>query len=130
MSELTFQTVNQWTIARFRGSTLTDPHIIERANRELQQRIDTLPLRARVLINFADVEFVSSQVISLLLGANHKMAEKSGTLKLCEVNPKILQALQITGLLDQFSIARHEADVVGKAKRTKAVASSEVGWLD
>jgi anti-anti-sigma factor len=131
MAEISFQTVKQWTIARFEGSVLTDSQLIERAREEISRRISILPLRCRVLINFKGVEFVSSQVIGLLLDANRRIEEKSGTLKLCHVTPKIREALHITGLIDKFDIARREVDVVGKLQRkTAAVSADDVGWLD
>jgi anti-anti-sigma factor len=131
MAEISFQTFKEWTIARFCGATLTDSQLIERASSELTERIATLPLRANLLINFRSVEFVSSQVIGLLLNANRLMIEKSGTLTLCRVTPKIREALHITGLLGQFEIAKSESAVVGRVKRTKTqVTAAEVGWLD
>lgn len=131
MAELTFRTINSWTIARFRGATLTDSRMIERASNELTERIDAMPLRGMLLINFKGVEFVSSQVIGLLLNAQSRISEKAGTLKLCKVSPKIREALHITGLLEKFSIAKSEIDVVGALKRGKASTPlSEVGWLD
>jgi anti-sigma B factor antagonist len=131
MAELTFRTYKAWTIARFRTASLTDSQMIERASNELAERIATLPLRALVLINFRGVEFVSSQVIGLLLDANRRISEKRGTLRLCRVSPKIRQALHITGLLNQFTIVKSESSVVGRPKRPKAqLTATEVGWLD
>jgi anti-anti-sigma factor len=131
MAELTFRTIDHWTIARFQGSTLTDSRIIERASAELTEHIAKMPLRPMLLINFKSVEFVSSQVIGLLLHANKKIAEKSGTLILCRVSPKIREALEITGLLGQFKMARSETEVVGPIDRISSRAgSAEIGWLD
>jgi anti-anti-sigma factor len=131
MAELVFQTFNQWTIARFQSATLTDSQMIERASRELDERIALLPLRPMLLLNFRGVEFVSSQVIGLLLNARQKITEKSGTLTLCHVTPKIREALQITGLLSQFTIAKSESAVVGRVKRvTIPLTAAEVGWVD
>ena len=131
MAELTFRTIDHWTIARFESSTLTDSQVIERASVELTERIAKMPLRPMLLINFKTVEFVSSQVIGLLLNANKKIAEKSGTLMLCRVSPKIRQALEITGLLGQFTMARSETEVIGPVARTSSRAgASDIGWLD
>ena len=131
MPELTFRNVDHWTIARFGGATLTDSQVIERASEELTERIATMPLRPMLLINFKGVEFVSSQVIGLLLNARKKIAEKSGTLTLCRVSPKIREALHITGLLGQFNVARSETAVVGAVKRDSAWAGpADIGWLD
>jgi anti-anti-sigma factor len=131
MAEITFRTIDHWTIARFESSTLTDSQVIERASIELTERIAKMPLRPMLLINFKSVEFVSSQVIALLLNANKKIAEKSGTLMLCRVSPKIRQALEITGLLGQFTMARSETEVVGPIARSSAGAgASDIGWLD
>jgi anti-anti-sigma factor len=131
MAELTFRTIDHWTIARFHGTTLTDAHVIERASNELCERIAKLPLRAMLLINFKGVEFVSSQVIGLLLAANKQIADKSGTLMLCRVSPKIREALHITGLLGQFKIGKSETSVIGPVQRTTSRAgAAEIGWLD
>ena len=128
MAELIFRTSKSWTIARFRSATLSNSHMIERASDELTQRIATLPLRAMVLIDFQGVEFVSSQVISLLLNADKNVCKKAGTLKLCHVSPKIREALHITGLLDQFTIVKSESAVLGPPERAKArVSATELG---
>ncbi len=131
MAELIFQTSASWTIARFRSATLTDANLIERASAELTERIAKLPLRGMLLINFRGVEFVSSQVIGLLLTAKAHINKKSGTLMLCRVNPKIREALHITGLLNQFSISESETAVVGKREAVSTTGSPiDVAWLD
>src|SRR5437764_11154588 len=108
MPELVFQTVKPWLIVRFQSASLTDPHLIEKATVELTDQLDPLPLRPMVLMNFRGVEFVSSQVIGLLLHARAKVTAKSGTLVLCRVCPKIREALHITGLDKQFTIEESE----------------------
>jgi anti-anti-sigma factor len=131
MAELSFRTIDHWTIARFHGTTLTDAQVIERASNELSERIAKLPLRAMLLINFKGVEFVSSQVIGLLLTAQKQIAEKSGTLMLCRVSPKIREALHITGLLGQFKIGNSETSMIGPIERSVSSAgTAEIGWLD
>ena len=72
MPELLFQTVKPWLIVRFQSASLTDAHLIEKATLELTDQLEPLPLRPMVLMNFRGVEFVSSQVIGLLLHARTK----------------------------------------------------------
>ena len=125
-----FQFVKPWTIVRFAATALTDSAHIERVNDELDARIEKLPLRAMVLINFRGVEFVSSQVLGILLNAKAKIGAKSGQLVICRVSPVLREALEITGLIKQFTVEESETEVVGVQPSKKVGKhAAEVGWL-
>ena len=131
MSDVIFQFAKPWTIVRFASNALTDSAHIERVNAELEARIEKLPLRAMLLINFRGVEFVSSQVLGLLLNAKSKIAEKSGKMVICRVSTKLREAMEITGLIKQFTIEESESAVVGtRPSRRAPQAVAEVGWVD
>jgi anti-anti-sigma factor len=135
MSDLKFEFVEHWLIVRFRTYSLSDLAQIDRIGRALAERIDALPLRPRVLLNFKRVEFVSSQVIGMLLDAKDRVAAKGGEIVLARLNPKIREALRITKLDQKFRIVDTSADVIPRPSRrrtsiTTASGSSEVAWVD
>ena len=123
MPELIFQTASPWIIVRFGSSALTDAAHIDRVNGELDARIASLPDQCHVLINFRGVEFVSSQVLGILLNARAKVQAKSGTLVICRLSPKLREALEITGLTKQFTIEESETAVVGNRPPTRTPPS-------
>lgn len=57
-----------------------------------------------LIINFATVEFLSSAVLGLLIRVSKRTIEADGTLKLCEINPRIFEVFKITGLNRVFDI--------------------------
>ena len=131
MPELIFQTADPWLIVRFQGAALMDSHLIARASAELSERLRQLPPRPKVLLNFRGIEFVSSQVLGLLLTARTQVGTLRGTLVLCRVSPKIREALHIAGLTKQFTIEESETAVVGERKAAeKPKGPNDVGWLD
>jgi anti-sigma B factor antagonist len=68
----------------------------------LQERMASIPLRAtqRLIFDLADLRFMDSAGIAVLLGA----AEKVSGVSLRDPSPIIRRVLEITGLFDVFTI--------------------------
>lgn len=96
---------------------------------ETDQLLMALPERGQVAISFAGVDFVSSQVIGLLLGIRDQVRKKHGTLVLCKVGKHVLDVLRITKLDRQFTISDSLSAVVGKRKVNPG-RTSDVNWID
>jgi anti-sigma B factor antagonist len=89
-------------------ATLTDEKILEQADIEaLEASIMPLVKQAgkiNLVISFADVKFLTSAVLGLLIRVSKKVYESDGQLKLCCIDPKILEIFKITRLDKVFDI--------------------------
>ena len=77
--------------------TTTSPELKQLLS-ETMDSIDTLTL------DFADLEYVSSAGLRVLLTAHTAMAKKGG-MKLLHVNEEIMDSLAVTGLANVLNIA-------------------------
>lgn len=96
-------------------TTLTDEKILEQA--DIQALEDSImPLiessdEINLVIDFSKVKFLTSAVLGLLIRISKKVYESGGRLKLCSIDPKILEIFKITRLDRVFDICedRYEA---------------------
>ena len=58
----------------------------------------------KVILDFSNVQFLSSSVLGLLIRISKKIYEQNGQLMLCDINPKILSIFKITRLNEVFDI--------------------------
>jgi anti-sigma B factor antagonist len=58
----------------------------------------------RLLMDFCNVQFLTSSVLGLLIRLNRKVFQSEGRLRLCSVDPKILEIFKITRLDKVFEI--------------------------
>jgi anti-anti-sigma factor len=59
---------------------------------------------ANIVIDFSNVQFLSSTVLGLLIRISKKVNENRGRLKLCCISPKIFDIFRITRLDEIFDI--------------------------
>ncbi|HEX8341914.1 MAG TPA: STAS domain-containing protein [Tepidisphaeraceae bacterium] len=129
MSFATVSQVNQWTVIRFSTDRLTDPFTVNEITTQLERAAATLPLRCQVAVSFSGVEFVSSQVIGLLLGLRETVTRRHGTLVLCKLGKHVLDVLKITKLDRQFTISDSLSKTIG-IREKRARRAAEVEWMD
>ena len=89
-------------------ATLTDENILQA---EQVQSLEStfLPLveqngAIRLVIDFSNVRFLTSSLLGLLIRLNKKIYENQGRLRLCSIDPKILEIFKITRLDTVFEI--------------------------
>lgn len=66
----------------------------------------------KLVLDFSDVEFISSAMLGKLITANRMMKEKGGVLRLCEICPNIRTILKYTCLEQILDIQDTQADAV------------------
>ena len=64
--------------------------------------------RGSILLNFSDVEFLSSAALGKLITLDKKVKAAGGKLKLCNIRPQIYEVFAITKLNNLFDI--HETE--------------------
>ncbi|MDD5134510.1 MAG: STAS domain-containing protein [Phycisphaerae bacterium] len=86
--------------------TLTDEKLLE--DEDIKALEDSvMPLidgAVNIVIDFSNVQFLSSAVLGLLIRISKKVNENKGRLKLCCINPKIFEIFKITRLNEIFDI--------------------------
>ena len=57
-----------------------------------------------LILDFSNVQFLSSAVLGLLIRISKRIYEREGQLRLCNINPKIYEIFKITRLNKIFDI--------------------------
>lgn len=123
--------VNHWMVVRFEASRLTDPMTVAEIQKALEEAVAPLPLRAQIAIDFSKVEFVSSQVIGMMLGLRDQIARKHGTLVLCKLGKHVLDVMKVTRLDRHFTFSDSVSKTVGvKEKAQSRRGGNDVEWMD
>lgn len=89
-------------------ATLTYEKILEEADIQAIENtliplIDQNP-GIKLVLDFKEVQFLSSAVLGLLIRISKKIYESNGQLKLCNINDKIFQVFTITRLDRIFDV--------------------------
>lgn len=90
--------VEPWTVVEVRTASLMDPIELERIGQALYHLVDAEDKRL-LIIDFAAVQYVSSQAIGIVMTLHKKLAAlKHSELILCGVGEKLMQVIKITRL--------------------------------
>ena len=66
----------------------------------------------KIVLDFANVQFLSSAVLGLLIRISKKVYQKNGQLRLCSIHPKIFEVFKITRLDKVFEIYQNREEAV------------------
>lgn len=86
---------------------LDESNIVEIAN-DLFDLVDKNK-GIKLLLNFGNVQYLSSTVLGKLITLNTRVNEDAGKLVLCAIRPQILEVFKITKLTKLFDIVDDEA---------------------
>lgn len=101
----------QVSVVRFKDQKMIDPEAIHELGEELFTLVEN-DSRKKILINFSNVEFLSSAALGKLI-TFEKKAKRNGTqLMLTNIAPEIYQVFTITNLHKLFKIKDTEADAL------------------
>ena len=103
--------VGEVTVVRFKDRRILDASNIEELGIELFELIEQED-RKKLLLNFADVEFLSSAALNKLIILDKKIKSGGGKLKLTDLRPEIHEVFVITRLNQLFDIHDEEADAL------------------
>ena len=88
--------------------SFTDEKILEESDiKALQDSIMSVveqTERIKLILDFGNVQFLSSAVLGLLIRLSKRIYEHDGQLKLCNITPKIFEIFKITRLTKTFDI--------------------------
>lgn len=95
--------VNGVTIARFTDKKILDESNIQIIGNQLFQLIDD-EHRKKLVLDFSNVEYLSSAALGKLLTLDKKVKAFQGALRLCTIRKDILEVFKITRLDKVFKI--------------------------
>ena len=99
------------TIVRFKDRRILDRLVIEELGQELYALVK-VDKRNRLLLNFADVQLLSSEALGKLISLDVKVAEAEGMLRLCNIQPMLWEVFRITNLVEKFVIRDEQEEAL------------------
>ncbi len=98
-------------VVHFHDSKITGELAISGLGDELYAVVDR-PDCQKLVLDFSNVDFLSSAMLGKLVTINRKMKEKDGILRLCGVCPNIRLIFKYTALDTIFDIRDTQSDAV------------------
>ena len=95
--------VGDVTVARFIDKKILDENNIQKIGNQLFGLIDE-DARRKIVLDFSNVEYLSSAALGKLITLNNKMKKAKGKLRLCGIRPDIYEVFAITKLNTVFDI--------------------------
>jgi anti-sigma B factor antagonist len=95
------------TVVNFVDKKILDEQNIQHIGEQLFGLVEQDGL-SRLLLNFGNVEYLSSAALGKLITLNKKVKDASGKLILCNISPQIFEVFEITRLDKFFKIEKDE----------------------
>jgi anti-sigma B factor antagonist len=108
---LTMSDVGDVTVVRFVDRKILDELNIQELGQELFQLVEE-DNKTRLLLNFQQVEFLSSAALGKLITLDKKVKAHGGKMKFSNIRPEIYEVFAITKLNKLFDIKDDEADAL------------------
>jgi anti-sigma B factor antagonist len=105
------------TVVKFTDRRILDEHNVQAIAKELSHLVEDLG-RRKLLLNFTNVEYLSSAALGKLIRLNKKLKAVGGRLVLCNIRAEVYEILETTKMNHLFEMQRQDdADpVVGLAE--------------
>ena len=101
----------QVTVVTFIDSKIIDEAEIQELGQELYDLVER-DGRKKIVLNFSNVEFLSSAALGKLIGFDKRVKQHSAELILSNIRPEIYEVFAITKLTKLFEIKDDEADAL------------------
>ena len=101
---LEVEDVGDIAVVNFVDKKILDEQNIQMIGDDLFRLVDELG-RRKVLLNFGNVEFMSSAALGKLITLHRKLQAVQGKLVLCNIAKSIMEIFEITKLNKMFTIA-------------------------
>jgi anti-sigma B factor antagonist len=101
----------QVSVVTFVDSKIIDEAEIQELGQELYDLVER-DQRQKILLNFTNVEFLSSAALGKLIGFDKRVKQHGAELILSNIRPEIYEVFAITKLTRLFQIKDDEADAL------------------
>ena len=102
-SHLRIKRSNEVSVVEFADRKILEELSIQEIGEELHQVVES-QAGIKLLLNFKNVDHLSSAALGMLITLNKKVKEQSGDLKLSDINRQIFEVFKITRLNRVFDI--------------------------
>ena len=99
------------SVVQFKDRKILDESNIQELGREMFSLIEQDGCQ-KLLLNFSNVEFLSSAALGKLIALDKKVKAQKGVLKLSNIRPEIYEVFAITRLNKLFDIHDDESDAL------------------
>ncbi|MFA5238486.1 MAG: STAS domain-containing protein [Phycisphaerae bacterium] len=96
--------VDKATIVTFTDEKILEEKDLQALQESIMSVIESAAGGINMILDFQNVQFLSSAVLGLLIRISKKVYEQDGQLKLCGIAPKIYRIFKITRLTKIFDI--------------------------
>jgi anti-sigma B factor antagonist len=104
---LEVEDIGDVTVVNFTDRKILDEQNIQIIGEQLFSLVDESG-RRKLLLNFGNVEYLSSAALAKLITLNKKLQAAGGRLILCNIDPQIREVFEITRLNKLFTIHDEE----------------------
>ena len=104
---LEVEDIGEVTVVNFTDKKILDEQNIQLIGEQLFRLVDELG-RRKLLLNFRNVEYLSSAALGKFITLNKKVNAAGGRLILCGIDPQIYEVFEITKLNKLFVIHKDE----------------------
>jgi anti-sigma B factor antagonist len=102
-SHLRIKRAEDVSVVEFADRKILEELSIQEIGEELHQVVESEP-GIKLLLNFKNVDHLSSAALGMLITLNKRVREQSGDLKLSDINRQIFEVFKITRLNRVFDI--------------------------
>jgi anti-sigma B factor antagonist len=100
---LELEEVGEVTVVSFVDKKILDEQNIQIIGEQLFDLVDN-QAKKKILLNFSNVEFLSSAALGKLITLNKKVGTSGGKLAMCKIAKEIMEVFEITKLDKLFKI--------------------------
>ena len=104
---LEVESIGEVSVVSFTDKRILDEQNIQAIGEQLFGLVDNQGQK-KLLLNFSNVEYLSSAALGKFITLNKKVAAAGGKLVLCDIDPTILEVFTITRLDKLFNIQKDE----------------------
>ncbi len=94
-------------VVSFIDREIFDEYIIQKIGEDLFSLVDELG-KKKVLLNFSDVEYMSSLALGKFLTLQHKLKNTGGKLGMCCIEDEVYETFELTKMNRLFDIQKEE----------------------
>ncbi len=116
---LLVEPVNEVTVITFRDKKILDEAVIQEVGDALFDLVNK-QYKTKLLLNFENVEYLSSAALGKLITLNKRVKEENGELKLCNIINEIYEVFRITKLNRLFEIYDDMEQALRRFKRRES----------
>lgn len=116
MSGFTVEMQKQEQVAILRLSGYLDLHTVPKFEEAIQKLVNDGVYN--ILVNLADLEYISSAGLGVFMGFIEDIREHQGDIKLCNLSPRVFKVFDLLGFPALFEIFEQQEEALAKFNAT------------